>query len=177
VQLRALSRTPASATIADRREFRPLAGLPITGRTRLRLLVASDPRPFLLDLDQDSVQPVTGLPTDGERVVSVLPVGEHAVIVSDRVCTSCRPPGPEVYGIWRGSTTAVRLGSPQEVVAVREGRAVWLLGHQTTTACTLRQVGLDGRLRRPARPVSCTTKLLGELPAGLLVASGTSQDP
>jgi hypothetical protein len=82
-----------------------------------------------------------------------------------------------VYGIWRGSTTAVRLGSPQEVVAVREGRAVWLLGHQTTTACTLRQVGLDGRLRRPARPVSCTTKLLGELPAGLLVASGTSEDP
>jgi hypothetical protein len=176
-QLRALSRTPAPSTTADRREFRPLAGLPITGRTRLRLLVASDPRPFLVDLDQDSVQPVTGLPTDGERVVSVLPVGEHAVIVSDRVCTSCRPPGPEVYGIWRDSTSAVRLGSAQEVVAARDGRAVWLLGHQTTTACTLRQVGLDGRPRRPARPVSCTTKLLGELPAGLLVASGTSEDP
>lgn len=131
----------------------------------------------MVDLDQDSVQPVTGLPTDGERVVSVLPVGEHAVIVSDRVCTSCRPPGPEVYGIWRGSTSAVRLGSAQEVVAAREGRSVWLLGHQTTTACTLRQVGLDGRLRRPARPVLCTTKLLGELPAGLLVASGASEDP
>ena len=176
-QVRALSRTPAPATIADRPEFRPLAGLPITGRTRLRLLVASDPRPFVVDLDQDSVQPVTGLPTDGERVVSVLPVGEHAVIVSDRVCTSCRPPEPEVYGIWRTSTSAVRLGSAQEVVAARDGRAVWLLGHQTTTACTLRQVGLDGRPRRPARPVSCTTKLLGELPAGLLVASGTSEDP
>ena len=94
-QLRALSRTPAPSTTADRREFRPLAGLPITGRTRLRLLVASDPRPFLVDLDQDSVQPVTGLPTDGERVVSVLPVGEHAVIVSERTCASCRPPGPE----------------------------------------------------------------------------------
>jgi len=176
-QIRALSRTPTPSTTADRREFRPLAGLPITGRTRLRLLIASDPRPFLVDLDQDSVQPVTGLPTDGERVVSVLPVGEHAVIVSDRVCTSCRPPGPEVYGIWRDSTSAVRLGSAQEVVAARDGRAVWLLGHQTTTACTLRQVGLDGRPRRPARPVSCTTKLLGELPAGLLVASGTSEDP
>ena len=176
-QLRALSRTPAPSTIADRREFRPLAGVPFTGRTRLRLLVASDPRPFLVDLDQDSVQPVTGLSTDGERVVSVLPVGEHAVIVSDRVCTSCRPPGPEVYGIWRDSTSAVRLGSAQEVVAARDGRAVWLLGHQTTTTCTLRQVGLDGRLRRPARPVSCMTKLLGELPAGLLAASGRSEDP
>jgi hypothetical protein len=150
-QVRAPSTTPTPSTTADRREFRPLAGVPLAGPTRLRLLVASDPTPFVLDLDQTSVQPVTGLPTDGQRVVSVLPVGEHAVIVSDRVCTSCRPPGPEVYGIWRGSTTAVRLGSPQEVVAVREGRAVWLLGHQTTTACTLRQVGLDGRsLARPS---------------------------
>jgi hypothetical protein len=175
-QLQALSRTPASSTAADRPEFRPLAGRPFTGRTGLRLLVASDPRPFVVDLDQNNVQPVTGLPTNGERVVSVLPVGEHAVIISDRVCTSCRPPGPEVYGIWRHRTAAVRLGSAQEVVAAREGRAVWLLSHQTT-ACTLRQVGLDGRPRRPARPVSCTTKLLAELPAGLLVASGTSEDP
>jgi hypothetical protein len=175
VQVRSPSMTWAPSTTADRREFGPLAGLPLQ-RTGLRLLVASDPRPFVVDLDQDRVQPVTGLPTNGERVVSVLPVGQHAVIVSDRVCTSCRPPGPEVYGIWRGSTSAVRLGSSQEVVAAREGRAVWLLGHQTATSCTLRQVGLDGRLRRPARPVSCTTKL-GELPAGLLVASGTSQDP
>jgi hypothetical protein len=176
-QLRAPSTTPAPSTTVDRPEFRPLAGVALTGPTRLRLLVASEPRPFVVDLDQASVQPVTGLPTDGERVVSVLPVGEHAVIVSERVCTSCRPPGPEVFGIWRGSTSVVRLGSPQQVVAARDGRAVWLLGHQTTTGCTLRRVGLDGRPRRPAWPVSCMTTLLGELPAGLLVASGTSEDP
>ena len=176
-QVRAPSTTPAPSTIADRPEFRPLAGVPLVGPARLRLLVASEPRPFLVDLDQDSVQPVTGLPTDGERVVSVLAVGEHAVLVSEPMCSSCRPPGPEVYGIWRTSTSAVRLGSAQQVVAARDGRAVWLLGHQTTTACTLRQIRLDGRPRRPARPVSCTTKLLGELPAGLLVASGTSEDP
>lgn len=176
-QVRAPSTTPAPSTTVDRPELRPLAGVPLTGPTRLRLLVASEPRPFVVDLDQASVQPVTGLPIDGERVVSVLPVGEHAVIVSYRVCTSCRPPGPEVYGIWRGSTSAVRLGSPQQVAAARDGRAVWLLGHQTTTACTLRRVGLDGRPRRPVWPVSCMTTLLGELPAGLLVASGTSEDP
>jgi hypothetical protein len=176
-QLRALSRTPAPSTTADRREFRPLAGLPITGRTRLRLLVASDPRPFLVDLDQDSVQPVTGLPTDGERVVSVLPVGEHAVIVSERLCTSCRTPAGEVYGLWRDGTSAVRLGTAQDLVAALDGRGVWLLSHQTVNACTLREVGLDGRLRRPSRPVSCASKLLGELPAGLLVASGPSEDP
>lgn len=148
-QVRSPSMTWAPSTTADRREFGPLAGLPLQ-RTGLRLPVASDPRPFVVDLDQDRVQPVTGLPTNGERVVSVLPVGQHAVIVSDRVCTSCRPPGPEVYGIWRGSTSAVRLGSSQEVVAAREGRAVWLPGHQTATSCMLREVGLDGRLRRPA---------------------------
>jgi len=169
--------TPAPSTTSGPREFRPLAGVPLMGPTRLRLLVASEPRPFVADLDQASVQPVTGLPTDGERVVSVLPVGEHAVIISERVCTSCRPPGLEVYGIWRDSTSAVRLGRAQQVAAARDGRAVWLLGHQTTTGCALRRVGLDGRPRRPAWPVSCMTTLLGELPAGLLVASGTSEDP
>ena len=176
-QVRWSSMTSAPSTTAAPRASGPLAGVPLAGRTGIRLLVARDPRPFVVDVDQERVRPVTGLPSDGERVVSVLPVGEHAVIVSDRVCTSCRTPGPEVYGIWRDSTNAARLGSAQEVVAARDGRSVWLLGHQTTTACTLRQVGLDGRPRRPARPVSCTTKLLGELPAGLLVASGTSEDP
>ena len=176
-QVRAPSTTPAPSTTVDRPESRPLAGVPLTGPTRLRLLVASEPRPFVVDLDQDSVEPVAGLPTDGERAVSVLPVGEHAVIISERVCTSCRPPAPEVYGIWRGRTAAVQLGRAQQVAAARDGRAVWLLGHQARTACTLRRVGLDGRPRRPAWPVSCMTTLLGELPAGLVVATGTSEDP
>ena len=35
--------TPAPSTTADRREFRPLAGVPLAGTDRLRLLVASDP--------------------------------------------------------------------------------------------------------------------------------------
>ena len=176
-RVRSPSMTWAHSTTADRPEFGPLAGVPLTGPTRLRLLVASEPTPFVVDLDQASVRPVTGLPSDGERVVSVLPVGQHAVLVSERSCTSCRPLGPEVYGLWRDSTTAVRLGTAQGLVAARDGQAVWLLGHQTASSCTLRQVGLDGRRRRPPRPVSCPTKLLGELPAGLLVASGTSQDP
>jgi hypothetical protein len=176
-QLRSPPMTSASSTRSDVREFGPLAGVPLAKRTGLRLLVAREPTPFVVDLDQTSVQPVADLPSDGERVVSVLPVGQHAVLVSERSCTSCRPLGPEVYGLWRGSTTAVRLGTAQELVAARDGRAVWLLGHQTASSCTLRQVGLDGRRRRPPRPVSCATKLLGELSAGLLVASGTSQDP
>ena len=176
-QVRWSSMTSAPSTTAALRASGPLAGVPLAGRTGLWLLVARDPTPFVADLDQEHVRPVTGLPVAGERVVSVLPVAEHAVIVSERTCASCRPPGPEVYGIWRGSATAVRLGTAQEVVAARDGRAVWLVDHETATSCTLRQVGLEGGLRRPARPVSCTTKLLSELPAGLLVASGPSEDP
>ena len=164
------SMTSLPSTTPAPREFRALAGVPLTQGTHLRLLVASDPRPFVFDLDRANVQPVAGLTTDGERVVSVLPVGEHAVIVSQRVCTSCRPPAGEVYGLWRRSTTAVRLGTAQEIVAARDGRAVWLLSHRTVNACTLREVGLDGRLRR-TRPVSCASKLLGELPAAEMLAA------
>jgi hypothetical protein len=164
------SMTSLPSTTPAPREFRALAGVPLTQGTRLRLLVASDPTPFVFDLDRANVQPVAGLPTDGERVVSVLPVGEQAVIVSQRVCTSCRPPAGEVYGLWRRSTTAVRLGTAQEIVAARDGRAVWLLSHRTVNACTLREVGLDGRLRR-TRPVSCASKLLGELPAAEMLAA------
>lgn len=166
----------ASSTTADPRRSRPLAGVPLAGGGRLRLLVASEPAPFVIDLDRHRVQPVTGLPAGGERVVSVVPVGEHAVIVSERICTGCQP-AVKVYGIWRGRTAAVQLGTDREVAAARDGRAVWLLGQRTATACTLREVGLDGWLRQPPRPVSCTTKLLAELPAGLLVATGTAEDP
>lgn len=167
----------APSTTADPRQSRPLPGLPLSEPSRLRLLVASEPAPLVVDLDRQRVQPVTGLPRDGERVVSVLPVGGHAVIVSEQVCNTCRPPAAGVYGIWRGHTAAVQVGRAQAVAAARDGQGVWLLGQRTATACTLREVGLDGRLRRPPRPVSCTTTLLAELPAGLLVATGTAQDP
>jgi hypothetical protein len=36
---------------------------------------------------------------------------------------------------------------------------------------------LEGRLRRPPWPVPCTTTPLAQLPAGLLVATGTARDP
>jgi hypothetical protein len=131
---------------------------------------------LVVDLDRHRVQPETGLPTGGEPVVSVLPVGGHAVIVSERVCTGCQQ-AVEVYGIWRGHTTAVQLGRAQEVAAARDGQAVWLLGQRTPTACTLREVGLEGRLQRPPWPVPCTTTPHAELPADLLVATGTAHDP
>ena len=167
----------APLTTAAPRQSRPLAGVPLAGPSQLRLLVASEPAPYVVDLDRQRMQPVTGLPSGGGRVVSVLPVGDHAVIVSEQVCDTCRPSAAGVYGIWRGHTAAVRLGTAQQVAPARDRQGVWLLGQRTTTACTLREVGLDSRLRRPPRPIPCTTTLLAELPAGLLVATGTAQDP
>ena len=120
---------------------------------------------------------MAGLPSGGQRVVSVLPAGRDAVVVSERTCDRCRRPPREVYGIRRGGTTAVRLGTAEEVATARDGRAAWLLGDLPATLCVLREVGLQGRPRRPPRPVPCSTKLLGELPAGLLVATGPSRDP
>ena len=117
--------------------------------------------PFLFDVDRGTVQPVTGLPTQGDRVVWVLPVGKDAVVVSDRTCKDCRE--ARVYRVQRDTTVATRLGTAQEVVAASDGRAVWMLSDQGPTHCTLRNVGLDGRPRRPARPIPCTTQLVGDL--------------
>jgi hypothetical protein len=115
-----------------------------------------------------------GLPSDGDRVVWVLPVGDDAVVVSDRTCNGC--PDAGVYRVGHDTTVATRLGAALDVVAASDGRAVWLLGHQARAGCALREVGLDGRPRRPARPFPCTTRLVGETSAGLLVMTGPSAD-
>jgi hypothetical protein len=74
-----------------------------------------------------------------------------------------------VYRIRHDTTVATRLGTASDVVAAGDGHAVWLLSHQARTRCALREVGLDGQPRRPARPFPCTTRLVGETSAGLLV--------
>jgi hypothetical protein len=138
-----------SAPALDQRGLPPLHGVPLDTATGLRLLVASDPAPFLFDVDRGTARPVTGLPSDGDRVVWVLPVGDDAVVVSDRTCNGC--PDAGVYRVGHDTTVATRLGAALDVVAAGDGRAVWLLGHQARTGCALREVGLDGRPRRPAR--------------------------
>lgn len=42
----------------------PLRGVPLSTATGLRLLVANDPAPFVLDVDRGTARPVTGLPSD-----------------------------------------------------------------------------------------------------------------
>jgi hypothetical protein len=165
---------PPSSLAPDHRGAPPLRGVPLSTATGLRLLVANDPTPFVFDVDRGTARPVTGLPTDGDRVVWVLPVGADAVVVSDRICNRCRDAG--VYRVRHGTTVATRLGTARDVVAAGDGRAVWMLSDQGPTRCTLREVGLDGRPRRPARPIPCTTELVAETSAGLLVTTGSSAD-
>ena len=97
-----------SAPAPDRRGLPPLRGVPLDTATGLRLLVADDPAPFLFDVDRGTARPVTGLPSDGDRVVWVLPVGDDAVVVSDRTCNGC--PDAGVYRVGHDTTRPSRPG-------------------------------------------------------------------
>jgi hypothetical protein len=147
-----------------------LPGVPLQGPSGLRLLVASDPTPFVLDVDSGAIQPVTGLPTDDDRSVHVESVGTHAVVVSRRVCRGSNCDADSVvYLVRYGSTVATRLGAALDVEFSSDGQGVWLLSRQDATHCALGQVGLDGQPRQPRRPSSCEAVLIEELPAGLLI--------
>jgi hypothetical protein len=136
----------------------------------LRLLVAADPAPFVLDVDTGTTRPVTGLPTGGGRSTHVETVGEHAVVISRPGCrgSDC-PTNPDVHLVRHGETVATRLGAALDVEASRDRLGVWLLSRLDATRCVIGQVGLDGRQRRPARPAPCQAVLVDELPAGLLL--------
>ena len=58
----------------------PLRGVPLAGPTGIRLLVADAPAPYILDVDTGRTTRITGLPGRGERVVSLVPVGTHAIV-------------------------------------------------------------------------------------------------
>jgi hypothetical protein len=117
--------------------------------------VAGDP-PWLLDVDRGTSRRVVGLPA-GQDPFSVAPLGDDAVIAGDR----------EVFVLRHGAQRAHRVGTGTNAVASRDGRGVWLLEHGR--GCTLREVGLEGRTRRPPRRVPCGGGLLADTPRGLLV--------
>jgi hypothetical protein len=132
-----------------------LQGRPLAGPTGLRLLVAADP-PRVLDVDRGTSRPVGGLPA-GQDPFSVAPVGDDAVVAGDR----------EVFVLRRGARRANPVGKGISAVASLDGRGVWLL--EQGRNCMLREVGLEGRARRPPRRVPCATSLLAGTPQGLLV--------
>jgi hypothetical protein len=165
-------RAARSPSLNGRVAAQSLPGVPLQGPAGLWLLVASDPTPFVLDVDTGAIQPVTGLPADDDRSVHVESVGEDAVVVSRRDCRGSDCDADSVaYLVRRGTTVATRLGAALDVQSSRDGRGVWLVSRRDATHCALGQVGPDGRPRRPPLPVPvpCEAVLIQEIPAGLLV--------
>ena len=134
-----------------------LQGRPLAGPTGLRLLVAGDP-PRLLDVDRGTSRRVGGLPA-GEDGFGVAPLGDGALVTGDG----------EVFVLRRGARRATPVGKGINAVASLDGGGVWLLEHGRR--CTLREVGLEGRARRPSRRVPCSVGLFADTPLGLLVGT------
>jgi len=142
---------------------RLLAGVPLAGPTGLELLVSANP-PRLLDVDAGTSRKVAGLPGDPDRVSWVQPAGRDAVIVSEATAT-----GGEVFLLRRDAVRATAIGRASDAIPSRDGRGLWLWRYHDGRRCTLREVGLDGRPRRPARRVDCDSQLGADTDLGLLV--------
>jgi hypothetical protein len=151
--------SPTAPPIAPRL----LAGVPLTGPTGLELLVSSNP-PRLLDIDAGTSRMVAGVPGGHDRVAWVQPVGRDGVIVSQAVTAD-----GQVFRLRRGAATATPVGRAADIVTSRDGRGLWLWRYRGGRHCSLREVGLDGRQRRPARRVDCDTQPVADTDLGLLV--------
>jgi hypothetical protein len=154
----------------------PLHGAPLLGSTGLRLLVSADP-PFVLNVDTGAIRPVAGLDANGNAVLTVLPVGQDAVVWLDRGARSGGFPRAEIYLVRHGTTHATRIATGWEVAPADGGHAIWLLSFKDARHCTLSRIGLDGRTRQRARPVSCSAQLIDAGSGVVLVHGRTVADP
>lgn len=161
------------ATIAAPAEPRPLRGVPLTGSTGLRLLVANNP-PFLLDVDTGRITHIRGLNVRGNAVLTVLAVGKDAIVWLSRDPRATKVPHAEIYVVRRGATRARRLATAWEVAPAADGSAVWLKAYEDARHCTLRELALDGSERQSPRPVPCSTELVDAPGAGALLIEGSS---
>ena len=84
---------------------KPLRGVPLTGSTGLKLLVAGDP-PSLLDVDSGQVTPLGGLDVHGSPVLSVFAVGRDAIVWLDRRTPAKKSPTAEIYVVHHDGTTS-----------------------------------------------------------------------
>jgi len=101
--------------------------------------------------------------------VSVVAVGDAALILSTRFCNRCR--STSAFVLPHGSTAATRLGSALQVIPARDGEGLWLLRRGPGKSCLLVEVTLGGQRRGAARLTSCQTGLVADVPAGLLTSS------
>ena len=158
---------PVGATTSTTAPMAPrlLAGDPLAAPTGLELLVSANP-PRLLAVDAGTSRPVAGVPGGADRVAWVQPVGPHAVIVSEAPTAATRG---EVFVLRQGATGATAVGHAADAIPTRNGDGLWLWHWRDERHCTLGEVGLDGRPRRPPLRLDCAARPVADTERGLLV--------
>jgi hypothetical protein len=150
----------------------PLRGVPLRGKTGLRLLVADKP-PFVLDVDREIVTPLRGVPSTERGTVLIVGVGGRAAVV-----VAAREWGrAQLYAVRSSGTPAALLGSGVEVAPSADGRSVWVKSFARRSKCTLRQLGLDGRVMRAPRAIPCAFTIAPGGSLGLVVSRTRVIDP
>jgi hypothetical protein len=150
----------------------PLAGVPLRGKTHLRLLVANIP-PFVLDVDTGRRTRVTGLKPGRHSVLSVQAVGQDAIVWLDRANSRTSGLRAAIYVVRHGTTKATWLARASSVAPAADGLAVWLKSYLDASHCTLREIGLDGGEETSPRPIPCSTQLV-DSGSGAFLVDGTS---
>ncbi len=166
----ALVARPAAPVTDSAREPGPLRGVPLRGKTGLRLLVAAK-RPFVLAVDTGRVTVVRSVRPVDPGTLSVEGVGGRAAVV---VVGS--PSRADIYAV-RSGGRVTRLGVGAGVAPDPNNRAVWIKSFVDRRRCELRQVGLDGRLMRARRPFACASTLAPGGSLGLVVNRTRVLDP
>ena len=149
----------------------PLRGVPLEGKTGLRLLVAHT-RPFVLDVDRGSVTSERGVPS-AKYGTTVVGVGGRSAVVS--VAPTTR--NGQLYAVPGIGKRASSLGPGMAVAPAPRGRSVWVERFVQTSHCTLRQVRLDGRVLRGPRPFRCVPWLAPGGSFGVQAAPTRIVDP
>jgi hypothetical protein len=154
---------------------KPLSGVPLATPSGLRLLVAGNP-PFFLDVDSGRITRVRRIDVHDKPVLSVLAVGKDAVVWLARGGRG-RVPAAELYAVRHGSTAATRIGTGWDVAPAADVGAIWLKRYKDARHCTLAEIGLDGHVRRSARPLACSTRLFAAGAVPLLLQQRSFIDP
>jgi hypothetical protein len=148
--------TPARTTAAGPSTSRPMAD-----PTRLRVLVAGR----YVDVDAGTVSSV-GI-TEWLRPVAGPPIFVR------RTVTSAQTGRLRVERARSGADMPIVVsvtGPHYRLAASPTGRSVWVSEYVSRTRCTMRELWLDGRTKRPARDVACGVTPLAETEAGLWVS-------
>ena len=170
VALAAVGGQSSASTLRESSDPVPLRGVPLRGPTGLNLVIADGP-PLVLDVDRGRVTRLRGAPKLNSGVQWVVGVGGRAAAVVAQSGLDV-----DVYGVQRRGARAKPLGKARNVWPAG-GRAVWVQRSMGRSRCSLRKVGLDGRLIRRPRAFPCTSHSDTAGPLGLVVRRTLVLDP